>query len=90
MLLFSTLTTVNAIEIAFAVDLTSSNTINGSSSNAGPIQCNRGPCELPYIDSSTWDSSIDDNKDLTSSLSSTSSTSQLSTTITDDDNNGTK
>jgi len=56
MLLFSTLTTVNAIEIAFAVDLTSSNTINGSSSNANSNQCTGRLCEIPSLD--TEDSSI--------------------------------
>jgi hypothetical protein len=91
MLLFSTLATVNVIEIAFAVNnLTSSYTINGSNSNAGSIQCIRAPCGLPSTGSSTGDSSIDDNKDSSSSLSSTISSPQLSTTITDDDNNNTK
>src|SRR6185437_12226570 len=121
MLLVSTLATVNVIEIAFAFNLTSSYTIdgsssnagsivcirapcgppstdsgtgdssiNGSSSNAGSIVCIRAPCGPPSTDSGTGDSSIDNNKDSSSSLSSTISSPQLSTTITDDDNNNTK
>jgi len=90
MLLVSTLATVNVIEIAFAVNLTSSYTIDGSSSNAGSIVCIRAPCGPPSTDSGTGDSSIDNNKDSSSSLSSTISSPQLSTTITDDDNNNTK
>src|SRR3954447_16148002 len=90
MLIFSTLATVNVIEIAFAVNLTSSYTIDGSSSNAGSIQCIRAPCEFPSTGSSNAGSIINDNKDSSSSLSSTISSPQLSTTITDDDNNSTK
>jgi len=44
MLLVCTLTTVNVIEISFAVNLTSSNTIGGGSVTGGSIQCIVAPC----------------------------------------------